>query len=393
LKRKIIPLVVLTILAFSTLAALPVSGANHEKPVVVAHLKGALEPDTQLKAMMNLTAYEWKVVLGDITSSDLSGASMLMMSLSDSSIVYTADELDAIDSWLSQGGKTIYVSADSDYGTDHLRIYQANAVLEAIGAKLRIDDCSAEDAESNGGAPYRVLGVSTNVAPEMEFLVTGVERGLFHGPGIVVGYDGGSYVNLMEDSVDDVYVIMTTSETGVVVDNSEPTPSVMEAGSEGEFPLLAAEVDYANGNTIFAAGEAPFDQYMGLYAPEMIRADRYGADANPQQGQYLVENILKYGTTFGATILDQASTIMDKDTEIAGLESDVSDLEDEVAAQASTISDLEADVTSLESDVASLEADVAAAQSSASTMQLAAVAALVIGVVVGYFVGPMLKKE
>jgi len=386
LKRKIIPLVVLTILALSTLAALPVSGAHHEKPVVVAHLKGALEPDTQLKAMMNLTAYEWKVVLGDITSSDLSGASMLMMSLSDSSIVYTDDELDAIDSWLSQGGKTIYVSADSDYGTDHLRIYQANAVLEAIGAKLRIDDCSAEDAESNGGAPYRVLGVSTNVAPEMEFLVKGVERGLFHGPGIVVGYDGGSYVNLMEDSVDDVYVIMTTSETGVIVDNNEPTPSVIEAGSEGEFPLLVAEVDYANGNTIFAAGEAPFDQYMGLYAPEMIRADRYGADANPQQGQYLVENILKYGTTFGATILDQASTIMDKDIEIAGLE-------DEVAAQSSTISDLEADVTSLESDVASLEADVAAAQSSASTMQLAAVAALVIGVVVGYFVGPMLKKE
>lgn len=399
MKRKIIPLVVLTILALSTLAALPVSAAP-DNPIVVAHLKGALEPDLQLQAMMNLSWVDWRVVLDEITASDLDGASVLMMSLSDSSVVYSAAELSAINAWMNQGGKTIYVSADSDYGTDHLRIYQANAVLEAIGAKIRIDDCSAEDATSNGGAPYRVLGVSDNVAPEMAFLVAGVERGLFHGPGIVVGYDGGSYVNLMEGSIDDVYVIMTTSETGVVVDNSEPTPNVMTAGSEGEFPLLVAQVDYAKGNTIFAAGEAPFDQYMGLYAPEMIRADRYGADANPQQGQYLVENILKYGTAFGATILDQASSIMDLEDEVTGLEDDVAsltsevtDLQDDVSASVSTIDDLESQVTSLESNIASLESDLTAAQSSASTMQLAAVAALVIGVVVGYFVGPMLKKQ
>lgn len=392
MKKKLIPLIVLTVLALSTLTALPVSGAHHTKPVVVAHLKGALEPDSQLKAMMNLTWIDWKVVLGDISASDLSGASMLILSLSDSSQIYSENELSAISSWFDSGGKTIYVSADSDYGTDHLRIYQANAVLEALDAKLRIDDCSAEDAVSNGGAPYRVLGVSANVAPEMEFLVRGVTRGLFHGPGIVVGYDGGSYVNLMEDSIDDVYVIMTTSETGVVVDNNEPTPNVMEAGSEGEFPLMVIQVDYDMGNTIIAAGESPFDQYMGLYAPEMIRADRYGPDANPQQGQYLVENILKYGTTFGPTIIEQASMIMDKDADIAGLEEDIVGLESDISDLTGDVSTLEAEISTLESTVTGLEADVAAAQSSASTMQLAAIAALVIGIVVGYFVGPMIKK-
>ena len=58
MKRKIIPLVVLTILALSTLAVLPVSGAHHTKPIVVAHFKGGIGPDTHLEAMMNNTDYE-----------------------------------------------------------------------------------------------------------------------------------------------------------------------------------------------------------------------------------------------------------------------------------------------------------------------------------------------
>ena len=399
MKKKLIPLVILTLLTFATLSAIPASAAV-DKPVVVAALKGALEPDRQLKAMMNISYIEWKTILGDITSVDLSGASMLIVSLSDASQVYSAEELNAINSWFSTGGKTIYVAGESDYVTDRPRILQQNAILEKIGARLRIEECSVEDAVSNGGAPYRVLGSSANCDPELDFLVTGVDRALFHGPSIVIGYENGAYVDLSAESMEDVYIIMTTTENGLVVDGSEPIPNVMTAGSEGEFPLMAIEIDYAKGNTIIVAGESPYDQYVGMYMPEMIRADRYGPDANPQQGQYLVENLLKFGTTFGATIIDKSSMIMDKDAEITGLESDVSDLEDEVTALNSDINDLnsevtglQSDVTGLEADVTSLEADVTAAQSSASTMQLAAIAALVIGIVVGYFVGPMIKKQ
>ena len=388
MKRKLISLVVLSLLAFATLSVFPATAAD--KPVVVVHIKGSLEADYQLRALMNTSWVEWKVVYEDISASDLSGASMLFMVLGDSSQVYTDGELSAVDSWFS-GGKTIYIAADSDYGTDHLRQYQANAVLEKIGSKIRIDDCSTEDATSNGGAPYRVLGISDNVAPEFEYLVEGVDRGLFHGPAIVVGYDGGNYVDLSEDSVDDVYVIMTTSDTGIVVDNNEPTPNVMVAGTEGEFPVMVLEKK--DGNTIIATGDAPFGQYMGLYGPEMLRADRYGADANPQQGMYLVENILRYATSFGDVIRAQEADIADNEADIAGLEDDVDDLDDEVSALESEVSSLESEVSTLEADKAGLEADVTAAQSSASTMQLAAVAALVIGVVVGYFVGPMIKKD
>jgi len=43
-------------------------------------------------------------------------------------------------------------------------------------------------------------------------------------------------------------------------------------------------------------------------------------------------------------------------------------------------------------DVDGIEADLAAAQSSASSWPMYAIAALIIGAVVGFFVGPMLKK-
>jgi hypothetical protein len=175
------------------------------------------------------------------------------------------------------------------------------------------------------------------------------------------------------------------------VDNSEPTPNVLVAGTEGEFPVMALEKK--DGNTIIATGDAPFGQYMGLYGPEMLRADRYGADTNPQQGKYLVENILRYATSFGDVIRAQEVDIADNEADIAGLEVDVDVLDDEVSALESEVSSLESDVSTLESEKAGLEADVTAAQSSASTMQLAAVAALVIGVVVGFFVGPMIKKD
>jgi outer membrane murein-binding lipoprotein Lpp len=388
MKKKLIPLVVLSLLTLTMISMIPASAA--EKPIIVVHVKGALEPDYQLDALMNSSWIEWKVVLEDLSTSDLSGAKMLIMVLGDSSQVYSAAELSAVDSWFDSGGKTIYVASDSDYGTDHLRQAQTNAVLEKLGSKLRIDDCSAEDATSNGGAPYRVLAVSDNVAPEFDYLVTGVDRGLFHGPGIVVGYDGGNYIDLMADDLEDVYVIMTTSNNGVVVDNNEPSPMVMVAGTEGNFPVMA--IEKVMDNTIIVTGDAPFGQYMGLYGPEMLRADRYGADANPQQGRYLVENILRYATVFGDTIREQTDVIMGNEVEIADLESEVGELEDEISTLNTDITDLEAQVTSLESTVTGLEGDVEAAQSSASTMQLAAIAALVIGVVVGYFVGPMIKK-
>jgi uncharacterized coiled-coil protein SlyX len=273
-----------------------------------------------------------------------------------------------------------------------MRIPTANEVLESIGCKLRIDHASAEDAVSNGGAPYRVLGVSSNVDPEMEFLVRGMNRGLFHGPGLVAGYVDGEWVNLMENEVENVYVIMTTSDTGIVVDNQEPAPNVMTPGAEGNFPLMAIETDMDKMNVMIATGEAPFDQYVGLYKPEIIRMDRYGPEANPQQGQYLFENILKFATIFSPDWFEMKLELQSLNSEVSDYEETVASLEANMDELESQVSDYESEVSELESQVSDLESQVEQARSSASTMQILAVAALVIGVVIGYFVGPMIKK-
>ena len=412
MKKKILSILLLTTLALSLCSVVaPTLAAN---PKVVVHLKGALEADTQLTYIMNNMSWvSWSVVYDAIVASDLTGADMLIMVQADSSLDYTDDELVAIKSWYDGGGKAVWIAADSDYGNDALRQASANAALEYLGSALRFEGSSAEDPVSNGGAPYRVLGVSDNVAPEFAHLVSGVERGLFHGPGIVIGYTGGAYVALETDAPDGVYVIMTTSEAGVVVDNSEPSPEVHEAGDEGNFPVMALEVDYDSGNIVIATGDAPFGQYMGLYKPEMLRDDRYGADANPQQGGRLFENIIDYVTQYSGLLIDSVnmieakeSEISDRESDVSGLEGDVSTLESQVSDLNSDVSDLEDDVsdlegdvsglnsqvTSLEGDVTGLEADLAAAQSSASSWQMYAIAALIIGALVGYFVGPMLKK-
>jgi hypothetical protein len=392
MRRKTIPLILITLLTITLMTVIPTYGMHHEKPIVVTHSKGALEPDTQLLHIMNISYIEWRFVPDELTSEDLDGATMLIMTKSDATLEYTSSELSAINSWLDEGGKTIWVAADADFGTDHMRIPTANEVLTSIGSKLRFDDAELQDAVSNGGAPYRVLAVSSNVHQEMEFLVRGVERGLFHGPGVVVGFVNGEWVDLMETDIENVYVIMTTSDTGIVSDESESAPNVLTAGSEGNFPLMALETDMDKKNIIIATGDAPFDQYVGLYKPEIIRMDRYGPEANPQQGQYLFENILSFATIFSPDWFEMKLEVSSLNNEISNYEDTVVSLETDIDELESQVSDYESDVSDLESQVSELEAQVDQAQSSASTMQLLAVAALVIGVVIGYFVGPMIKK-
>ena len=209
--------------------------------------------------------------------------------------------------------------------------------------------------------------------PEFAHLVSGVERGLFHGSGIIIGYTGGVYVALETDAPDGVYVIMTTSIAGLVVDNTKPVPEVHEAGDEGSFPVM--EVDYDTGNIVIATGDAPFGQYMGLYKPEMLRADRYGEDTNPQQGGRLFENIIDYVTQYSGLLIDSVNVIEAKtgeisslESEVSGLEGEVSDLEDDVDDLEEEVSDLEDDVGDLEDGVTDLEGEVTALETSIDSL-------------------------
>jgi len=404
---------IFTYLSDETISELPIVVSRY--PLVVVHLKGALGTDIQFDAAMEDMDYvEWHIVYNGITAGDLDEASMLIMIQADSSLDYTDEELAAVKAWYEKGGKAIWVASDSDYGTDGLRQGTANSVLEYMGSKLRFEDSSTEDPVSNGFAPYRVLAVSDYVDPEFGFLVSGVDRGLFHGPGIVVGYEGGQYYKLEETDLENVHVIMTTSVDGVVVDNSEPSPEAHMAGDEGTFPVMVLEVDYENTGVIIATGDAPFGQYAGLYRPELKRADRYGLDVNPQQGARLFQNVIDYVTQYSGLLVGSVNTVEARESTIASLgsqvislqgensdlEDDVSSLETEVSSLESQVSGLEDDVTSLgteitslEEQITTLEADIEARRSAIGSWQIYTIVLLIIGLAAGYFIEPYLKRS
>ena len=386
MKSKFIGLLLLSTL-FLSMTSIALAGATTGK--IVVHIKGAIEADDNLKAAMADYSYvEWKIVTGDITASDLSGADMLVMIQADPAVTYSTSELAAVKAWFDEGSKLLWVASDSDYPDgQELRIPDANAALENVGSKLRGENAETQDPLVNFDAAYRVKGVSTYTAAKYKFLVAGVTYAQFHGCGVIIAEVNNNYYALDETDVDGIYVIMTSSDSGVISDESAPAPEVHTPGQEGAFAMMALE-EMGNNNYVIATSDAPFNHYSDMYKPQIQNEGRYGLATNPQQGDVLFGNILNMAVRNG-----MGETIATLEDDVSGLETDVAGLAADKTDLTSQVSTLEADKASLESDVTSLEADVAAAQSSASTMQLAAIAALVIGIVVGYFVGPMIKKQ
>lgn len=376
MKNKLINLVFLSSIVLLASASVFV-GAETVDAVIVVHMKGAIASDTDVylnDAIGNFTNIQWKVVTGDLTAADLAGADMLIMIQVDPAAEFTDAEVAVVDAWFDGGAKLLWVPTDSDFGDGQsLRIDDANKVLSGVGSKLRGENAEIEDPVSNAGASYRCYGVSDNCDPDFSFLVDEVKVAQFHGCGIVIGYVEGTYYALDQTSLENVYVIMTSSDEGIVVDVTAPPPEVHAAGAEGNLCQMALEV-MPNHNLVIATADSPFSHYSPMYKPELTNPVRYGpASTYPQQGAKLFGNIVNY-------------MIRNKlNAEIAGYMDQVDSLTDQASS-------LQSQVNTLTTEKNQLQSDLTAAQSSVSTMQLVAVAALVVGVIVGYFVGPMIKK-
>ena len=186
------------------------------------------------------------------------------------------------------------------------------------------------------------------------------------------------------------------------------------ARASGTLPVMVLKVDPENTGIIIATGDAPFGQYMGLYKPEMLRADRYGDEANPQQGGRLYENIVDYAVQYSGVLFNYENTVEASDGDIAvlqteiislqgdkdGLEADVDALEDEVSDLERDVSNLEEDITGLEGQISdlgdemsTLTADVEAKKSTVNTWQIYAVVLLIISLAVGYLAESMMIKS
>ncbi|MEM3138080.1 MAG: hypothetical protein QW760_06130, partial [Thermofilaceae archaeon] len=131
------------------------------------------------------------VLVGDFSTVDLEKLGIVMVIFGQPQTTLKPEEITALAKWfLTDSGRTLWVSADSDYPAQGGEQSQhvANAILEAVGAHLRMDYTAAYDSLSNaGGATYRVLAF-VNVS-EIPVLRYGCDRVLFHGPGPVAWVD------------------------------------------------------------------------------------------------------------------------------------------------------------------------------------------------------------
>ena len=274
--RKIIASTILCLLVILFFAApLFSSVAAQEKPVIAFTL-GHGEGDFLLAELVdNLTAmgFECKFINDTIDASDLEGVDILILgSIWGEENTYSDSEINAIKAWFEEGKKAIWVAGDSDYGGGNYIIENANKILEAIGAHIRVEPTSVEDPESNCAAAYRVAANVTNKEDKVVAeIVEGVEKPvLFHGPSILYGLKDGNPVALEEETIKNVYWVMKTSAAGVINDHDDIMPKAHENGQEGSFVVMAVEL-YAgpkSNNKIVVSSAAPYGDYRPMFIDE-----------------------------------------------------------------------------------------------------------------------------
>ncbi|MEM2996821.1 MAG: hypothetical protein QXK52_04860, partial [Candidatus Bathyarchaeia archaeon] len=88
--------------------------ANGEGVVVVAVDLSHGESDKYLSFITgNITFVEWRTIT-EFNAASLSGVKLLI--IGQPTVAFTPDEISALKSWFLEGGKALWVAADSDYG-------------------------------------------------------------------------------------------------------------------------------------------------------------------------------------------------------------------------------------------------------------------------------------
>jgi len=268
-------------------------GFSEETSSILVYYKDATQPEPQLEAMIQDNDWaQWTVKTSGLSSEDLDGKTHLILYNFRHGQLYTQGEIDCIKGWFEEGGRTIWVTSDSDFFSNNGRIASANQVLEAIGSRLRAESASVRDPVNNAEPAYRVLASPNTEDVEIESLVEGVETVLVSGPSPIIGYLEGKHRTLEDASFTDIHVILMSRPTSEIVDNTG-TPPEAHTRTSGEYCVMAMELIPSKHSVVIVSGESPFAQGEGIYKPETYYRSKYTEDF-PQQGAVLVNGLLHY---------------------------------------------------------------------------------------------------
>lgn len=343
----------------------------------------------------NLATDIW---VGDFASVDLGGVDVII--IGQPTVQLSPDEINAIASWFTEGGKVLWVAADSDYpaGGSELAQYNANLIMEAIGSNLRVDYSSVEDVKSNCGKPYRVAGI-VNPSPGAEAVAIGTYKVLFHGPG-PVGWvdDAGNWHKLTEeDKPDNVYILVTTTDGGRIAEHQPKEAggpgyiaNVYKPGDAGVFTLMAAQVlEFGDGKSVvLLSGESPY----GGYQP-MVTWNYYNVILS---GPTFIRNVILWATGYMG-YLSTLEQVIGIDAKLADIEEKLNKTIDELKSELNStiekvvsgktkdiegkVDDLSKKVSEIESRVGGLDEKIKGVEDRAQGTYNIAAAGLGVGVV------------
>ncbi len=251
----------------------------------------------KLKDYLTSWGYEVKE-LTQLTPESLKGVDVLIIGkMKDYNSKFSPSEVQAIANWFKQGGKLLWVGADSDYVEPYLKpedvgfkAEEPNKILSAVGSSIRIEYASLEDPESNAGAAYRVISYKANHQGWAAEITKGADKVLFHGPTLLAGYKDGKFVPFDQVVSDTCVWLYRSSDKGTVVSHDGIDPKAYSVGQTGSFVEAAAE-KIAVGSTyskLIVTGES-------LLGDRTIISEEY--HGVKLQGPTFVKNALAWGTT------------------------------------------------------------------------------------------------
>ncbi len=226
----------------------------------------------------NITSVKWvNITNGPITYDMLKDVDVFI--IGQPTVAFSPDEMAAIQKWLQDGKKILWVAADSDYGNGYKTQQYVNDLLEYLGAKLRVEYASFYDDIHNAGAFYRVLcQVKPDNVPELKtsIISEGISKPILgHGPAPLIWVDeNGKAHDITKDTFPGLIRIAWSYNTSYIGDNNPPAPLVYDPLDYGKgagnftFVFIAAEYHKDMKDLIVVSGESPYGDYEPTWSPK-----------------------------------------------------------------------------------------------------------------------------
>ncbi|MFW9930040.1 MAG: hypothetical protein ACFFD1_11665, partial [Candidatus Thorarchaeota archaeon] len=225
---------------------------NIQKPVVLIDVAHNLHTSDFVAFRNYLLTWGFDVIWNTKSWTSNTFTNVDIMIIPSLYINLTVAEINYAKTWFDSGNKSLWIGAESDFGSNYNWALRANTLLNAVGSSIYIESSSLESEYNIGGAAYRVSGTIYNKQDSnAKFLTSQLPyqdsnaNALFFGPCSVIGKNSnGTYANLETNYFPNVEWVVKTKNATVVLNtdvNQAEGAQVHSNNQYGEFVLMALQ--------------------------------------------------------------------------------------------------------------------------------------------------------